>query len=145
MWCKNIIEIRDNPDYQWSFCPKCGKSWFNRKDCRERGTPKWFYERWGNWAHPWQGATIACEDGSKWVSAEQLRAAIHPPKKFTSHWLIERRTKWVDDDAWGEWEYYEAKEKDPNIPDWKWAYSMLQNERSFGSDRIEYRVRLVKK
>jgi hypothetical protein len=45
LWCKCTFETRDNPEYQWNFCPKCGRSWFKKADCRPRNIPRWAWDR----------------------------------------------------------------------------------------------------
>lgn len=133
MWCKQTIEIRDNPDY-WNFCPKCGKSWFQRMQCRDHEIPRWYYDRWGNGEEP---------------GAPSVYELCAPRKPSTATWVIECRTKWFDD-PWGEWKHEFSGDKDPCKPDWQWAKSMLEYHRGrhdCGDDQIkfEYRVRLEKK
>lgn len=47
MDCKNTFEIRDDPAF-WNFCPKCGRSWFGKFECREHYIPRWAYNQYGN-------------------------------------------------------------------------------------------------
>ena len=84
MWCHQTIEIRDDPQYGWKFCPLCGKSWFKRLHCREHDLPRWVWERWED-EYP-----------------HDLPLYVH--KKDEYRILIEERTKWHEKE-WGDWEY----------------------------------------
>jgi hypothetical protein len=89
LWCLQSIEIRDDPQYGWNFCPLCGKSWFKRLECRDHDTPHWAWERFGPEEHE------------------------HPPyyvyKQDRYRIVIEERTKWHEKD-WGEW-HFETKHR----------------------------------
>lgn len=83
LWCMNRIEIRDDPVF-WCFCPKCGKSWFTRLECRDHDTPAWAWNRYGSYD---------CEH----------------PTYYTHHkdeywWIIEERTKWPNSE-WSGWHH----------------------------------------
>lgn len=136
LWCLGTVEIRDNPHYGWNFCPKCGKSWFNRLECREHGIPRWYYDRWGN-----------PDDNPE---SPNLWELYNRPPESTSRWVIECRTKWPGDD-WGEWTHEFSTDKDPCKPDWQWARSTLAYHRDrhdndgSGFCEFQYRARLVKK
>lgn len=130
LWCLGTVEIRDNPNYGWNFCPKCGKSWFTKKNCRPTTVPAWAWNRYGD------------DDYN------------HPPywkyQKATHEWYFEHRSKWGVDDDWGEWKY-EFKTDYERLGEWKYAADMLRRFRLDhqplydGDFRYEYRVSLRKK
>ena len=91
LWCANSIEIRDDPQYGWNFCPICGKSWFKQMDCREQGYPRWAWDKWG-------------QDYPSGVNLWNF-------KEYELEIVIEERNKWFDD-GWGEWRF-ESKYRVP--------------------------------
>jgi hypothetical protein len=132
LWCLNTIEIRDNPEWsKWNFCPKCGKSWFNRLQCRPSTCPAWAWNRYGPDDHN------------------------HPPywtyPKATHEWYFETRHRWSPDDEWSEW-HYEWKSDHDKLGEWRYAAEMLARFRAdhqprYPEDthRSEFRVTLRKK
>jgi hypothetical protein len=81
LWCKCTFETRDNPEYQWNFCPKCGRSWFKKADCRPRNIPRWAWDR----------------------GIREYQEGLYPPwKEDKQVWFIEWRTRW-EGEEWGEW------------------------------------------
>ena len=82
-WCEKSVEVRGDPIRSgWNFCPKCGKSWFTREQCRSHDEPRWVFELGGD---EW--------DGPRWVyKQDNLRL------------VIEERTKWPDNE-WGDWHF----------------------------------------
>ena len=133
LWCRNTIEIRDNPEWaRWCFCPKCGRSWFKKMECRDHWVPRWYYDRWGNGNDP--------------DAPDPDFMSCRGMEKPTKRWVIERRTKWFNN-PWGRWEYMWSIDKDPYRSDYQKAYSSLQYHKDRpGSDATqrEYRVRLKK-
>ena len=130
LWCLGTVEIRDDPNYGWNFCPKCGKSWFHRLKCREQGVPRWYYDRWGNGE-----------------SLDAPRIYENRPQP-TAKWVIEWRTKWFNA-PWGEWEQESSRDKDPCNPDWQWVRRILTDYRTRHDDlckniKFEYRAKLVR-
>jgi hypothetical protein len=84
LWCMNHIQIRDDPQ-SWNFCPKCGKSWFTRLRCRDRGYPRWAWDLWGD--------------------EPPVGARFHPEHKYPEwKWVIEERITWPGREL-GEWTY----------------------------------------
>ena len=129
LWCLNTIRIADDPQYGWNFCPKCGKSWFKKLQCRDHYVPRWYYDRYGN-------------HGPYEVPMYGRRPAE------TSKWLIEYRSQW-EGREWSDWQYECSLKKDPCVSDYKWAYSALnqcriRHDANDDFIRYEYRVRLVK-
>lgn len=126
LWCMNHIEIRDDPQF-WCFCPKCAKSWFTRLECRDRGYPRWAYNRWGN----------DCPSGVN----------LWPPHKQPEwEWIIEERNKWPDC-LWGDWTYETSYTVQyGELGAWREAAWRLNNCRRDEDDEIgigikfEYRV-----
>lgn len=136
LWCLGTIAIHDNPHYGWNFCPKCGKSWFKRLECRDHEVPRWYYDRWGNGDSP---------------DAPDLWRFYKRPES-TATWYIECRVKWPNR-PWDEWKHEYSCDKDPCNPDWQWAKSALSMCRArhdpdeeTGFDlKFEYRARLERK
>lgn len=136
LWCLGTLETRDDPHYGWNFCPKCGKSWFNRLQCRDHDIPRWYYERWGNGDDP---------------NAPSVYEMYPPRPQSTATWIIECRTKWFND-PWGEWTHEYSFDKDPNKPDWqsaRWHLVHCRSRHDYGDDhdqvKFEYRARLERK
>ena len=130
LWCLGTIRIADDPQYGWNFCPKCGKSWFTRLQCRDHEIPRWVYDRYGN--NP--------PHDLQWYSKRPKATAI---------WVIESRTKWKDQD-WGAWGIEFDSEHEPLRKNFRWAKSMLEQHRlrhDPDDDWMihEYRARLVRK
>jgi hypothetical protein len=130
MWCMNVSYSGESGRY-WNFCPKCGKSWFQKKECRHPSIPRWAYEKWGN--NPPHEANIHC----------------HPRHEATAIWVFEWRSN-VFHTPWSPWAIEYDCDKDPVKNDYKWAYSTLQRMRAdkngpYDRGHYEYRVRLVKK
>jgi len=82
-WCDQSICIRDDPDY-YNFCPRCGKSWFNKERCRSQETPRWVWDRY------------------KDEAPHDLRTYVYKGDQYKI--VIEERTKWGDD-PWGDWHW----------------------------------------
>ena len=127
LWCKKQVEIRDNPNY-WCFCPHCGKSWFNRLECRGRDVPAWYYNKLlplGEDAVV-RTTTQECEVCSlKWHSRPL-------PKK---RWVIESRYTWDRVDNWSEWSYEYSIDKHPYESDYKMAYQHMQIARAIAESQ----------
>lgn len=135
LWCLGTIEVRDDPQYGWHFCPKCGKSWFDRMECRESGVPRWFYDRYGNHG--------------------PLEVRMHPASNRATHeWYFESRYRWGETEkdpagGWSKWSLEFAADHD-KLGDHKWAFQSLQRLRDkhtkhFGGLEHQYRVTLRRK
>ena len=134
LWCLGTVEIRDDPHYGWHFCPKCGKSWFNRLECRDHEVPRWYYERWGNGDDP---------------NAPSVYEMFPPRQESRATWVIECRAKWPNQD-WGDWSRELDFAKDPHRPDWQRVRSQLamcrgRHEPDDDFIQFEYRAKLVRK
>ncbi|MCI0564667.1 MAG: hypothetical protein MN733_39875 [Nitrososphaera sp.] len=131
LWCLSTIESHDDPNYGWNFCPKCGKSWFSRLECRAHEVPRWYYDRWGNGDNP----------DSPALSEFYKRPASQ------ATWVIEWRSKWFHDE-WTMWNHEYSIHKNPCYPDWQMIRRTLVDFRSrHDSDdciKFEYRARLVR-
>lgn len=142
LWCLGTIEIRDDPHYGWNFCPKCGKSWFQRLDCRDHEVPRWYYDRWGN-----RGSNELVRLPGNEIAACSLPFHGKRPES-TSTWVIEWRSKWEGGD-WSEWQHETSWPKDPCNPDWQRARMMIVDRRGrHDSDDciiFEYRIGLLRK
>lgn len=133
LWCKQCIELRCNPETRgFNFCMFCGKSWFRRLMCRNHEVPRWAYEKWGN--EPPHNANIWC----------------NTQHEVTSIWVIEWRSNMFG--VWCGWQLELDCDKDPCKPDYKWAYSVLNQkrlDRNYPDDesgiQYQYRARLIKK
>lgn len=146
LWCHNQIEIRDNPQYGWNFCPICGKSWFTQLQCRDHDTPRWYYDCWGERAEPEDRVTLSTGEVMHPDSLPFWGRRLEPKRK----WIIEERTKWFDKD-WGEWKFEYAPTIYSLMGSWRFVKSGLQVCRD-GVDRhpdepisvqFEYRARIV--
>lgn len=136
-WCDRSIEVRDNPEF-WNFCPKCGKSWFKRLQCRKTTTPRWYYDRFKGR----ESDKVKLFSGEVSITSLEYLCYKSPESKAT--WVFERRTKWLLD-VFSKWE---VKMRSPHdsLHEYKWAKSMLnyfrtQQDKSY-SVESEYRVRL---
>lgn len=141
MWCKRTVEIRDNPDFGWNFCPKCGKSWFKRLMCRPNTVPRWYWDYFGD------------------PEADHTKPAIWElmpePAKPTKQWVIECRQSWLcphTNADWGDWDAWSVVQSIPKKPfesDYMYVYRLLRQMRACDEDRefvrYQYRVRLVEK
>ena len=107
MWCKCSFETRDDPEYQWNFCPKCSRSWFKKMECRDHDTPRWVWDRYRDDPHV------------DWY---------RPPKKATYRWVIEGRSQWPEmGKVWGSWGHHN------NVYGncWQDAKRQLEQERAY--------------
>lgn len=138
LWCLGTIEIRDNPQYGWNFCPKCGKSWFTKKYCRPRNVPRWYWDHFGD-----------PEDDPSLPPVYSLYKRQEP----TNHWVIEWRTNWCAKrlgEDWGDWHLEERIPHRPHKQTYLYVYrrlKMLRADRDDDGDSIkfEYRARLEEK
>ena len=127
LWCLNMIGAKDDPSY-WNFCPKCGKSWFTKLQCRDHHTPRWFYDRWGNSAkYGTRVITTVAE-----CSASDLKYYSNAPDQW--EWYFEVRSTTNDScllghpEEWGRWGYAYSIEYSPNH-NYRYAKSMLKQYR----------------
>jgi len=81
-WCERSVEVRGDPISGWCFCPKCGKSWFTRQECRDHDTPRWVWNL---------------------VKSNHYDYCV-PYPKTRYKWVAMERTKWGSD-QWGEWKF----------------------------------------
>ncbi len=95
LWCLNTMEIRDNPRY-WNFCPKCGRSWFTKLECREHWQPRWFYDRWGEYSD--HDVMVMTTAGEVWANDLPYYFHLEP----TLEWYFEVRSDCFDG-KWSEW------------------------------------------
>lgn len=125
MWCKNMIEIRDDANY-WNFCPKCGKSWFRRLRCRGHETPRWAWDRYGDNNPP--------------------GIRFYPKHKYPEwEWVVEERTKWRGQE-WSEWKFERNyKVNHGQLGAWRDGLWLLNRCRTNVENddiiRFEYRIR----
>lgn len=147
LWCLGTIEIRDDPNYGWHFCPKCGKSWFTRLQCRDHEVPRWYYDRYGNRGSYDVKVKLHGQSCLKEVPTADI--PMYAQKKQSTHrWVIEWSSKWPDRE-WCPWQREYDSLKEPYMSDYKWIYSILNQCRlrhAGNEDFIEYkyRVRLEK-
>lgn len=131
LWCLRTMNIADDPQYGWNFCPKCGKSWFNKLECRPHDTPRWAWDRYGTDVHN------------------------HPPyHKYirpTREWYFEERSRWPNcREEWSEWAH-EFRSEYTKLGQWRWALSILRQlqldgKPEFDGDfEFEYRVSIRNK
>ena len=140
-WCDRTIEIRDNPEWAgWNFCPKCGKSWFTKLQCRPHNTPRWYWDRWGD--DP-TAETVNTFSGELQVS--DLRWNSRPKPQW--EWVIEERVQW-EGEPWKEWSYQTSHPVEVGeLGSWQMVKSRLECYRGRVSDRptlvkFEYRARV---
>lgn len=131
LWCHNTIEIRENPEWaKWCFCPKCGKSWFDRKRCRDRYTPRWAWDKYGD----------------EIPHTVQLYPAS---SKQAYKWVFEQQTKWEDKD-WGPWKFETyLVVREGELGHWRDALRVLRGLQAKVADcdcgiQYRYRVKLEK-
>ena len=125
LWCFNDFVMRDNPEY-WNFCPKCGRSWFKKADCRPREIPRWAWDR----GH------------REWFDG------MYPiVKKKPIIWFIEFRTRWPEigkrvESVWTQWmEDGEVYGNDWQSAARQLAYRRTNNEPEYPGDmEFEYRA-----
>lgn len=135
LWCHQSIEIRDDPQYGWNFCPLCGKSWFKRLHCREHTLPRWVWDRWEDeyphdlTVYVWKESEykIVIEERTKWRGEEWGEW----------HWECDHKVDYGKLGVWRDMQYYLNRCRarvapDPDEPD-----------AGFGIE-YEYRVRLDK-